>query len=105
MPPPDPTHHVVVVLGALHLVLVDGDAGDLRTAGGGDGAHGPAHAAAAVQALLPGLEAQDGGDARLVCGLRLLPVLAGQLGGEVERLAPLQVTSKSIEFKHFSSGQ
>lgn len=45
---PRGTDLCVVRLCPVDLVLVDGDAGDVRAADGGDGAHGAAHAAAAV---------------------------------------------------------
>lgn len=49
-------HLLVVVLGARHLVVVDGQPRDLGAAGGGDGAHRAAHPAANVQRPLAPLQ-------------------------------------------------
>ena len=42
---------------------------DTSTTGGGDGAHGAAHTAANIKALLAGRQLQDGSQARLVRAL------------------------------------
>eukprot|EP00967_Tisochrysis_lutea_P112096 scaffold176798_cov22-Tisochrysis_lutea.AAC.3 len=81
-------HLLVVPHGTLHLVVVDGDAHDVGARHGADRAHGAPDSAATVQDLVPGLGLQHGGDACLMGCLRALPGLVGQLGGEVEALAP-----------------
>lgn len=83
---PASSYLVVVVLGPANLVLVDGDAGDMGSADGGDGPEGSSDSATAVEALHAGLEAERRCDAGLVGGLRLLPSLGRELGGEVEAL-------------------
>ena len=85
------SHLGVVSLCPLHLVVVNGDAHDVSTGHGGDGAHGTTHAATAVENLVSRLGAEHSGDARLVCSLRCLPGLVRQLGREVEALAPSPV--------------
>lgn len=93
--PPSQAHILVVVCRALDLVLVDGDAGDVSARGGGNGAHGAAHAAADIQAVLSGGEANEGADAGLVRRLGRRPGVAGEQGGEVEALAPAPLVDVS----------
>mmetsp|Transcript_12347 Transcript_12347/g.30255 ORF Transcript_12347/g.30255 Transcript_12347/m.30255 type:complete len:351 (-) Transcript_12347:295-1347(-) len=93
----------VVVSSTLHLVLVDGDPNNVRTRHGSNGAHRPTHTTADIQNLVPGLGTENRGNTGLMCSLRLLPVLARQLGGEVERLAPtplVNVGDKGVEHIH-----
>ncbi len=63
---PGGAHPLVVVLGALDLVVIDGDPRHVRAAGRRDGPHRPADAAADVQGPGPGLEPQDARDPRLM---------------------------------------
>ena len=86
-------HLLIVVLGPGHLVAVDGHSCDLSAACGGDRAHGAAHAAAHVQALLARPQLQQRSQARLVRGLRGCPVLPGEPWGEVEALQGMGHTS------------
>ena len=65
-----------MVLAPIDLVLVDGDAGHLCAAGGGDGAHGAPNPAPHVQGLHARPQAKDARQTRLVCRLRGSPVLA-----------------------------
>mmetsp|Transcript_6388 Transcript_6388/g.17040 ORF Transcript_6388/g.17040 Transcript_6388/m.17040 type:complete len:291 (+) Transcript_6388:566-1438(+) len=94
---------LVVPHGTLHLVVVDGDAHDVGARHGADRAHGAPDSAATVQDLVPGLGLQHGGDACLMGCLRALPGLVGQLGGEVEALAPapfVDVGDQAVEHIH-----
>ena len=59
-------HPLIVILRALDLVVVDRDPRHVRAAGGCDGPHRPADAAAHVQGSGPGLEPQDACQPRLV---------------------------------------
>ena len=78
----------VVRAGAVHLVLVDGDADDVGAGVGGDGAHGPADAAADVEEAVSRLGLEEVGDALLVDARGLAVGAAGEGRGEVERLTP-----------------
>lgn len=78
-----------MVLCPAHLVLVDGDASDMGSRDRGDGAEGASNTTATVQALHARLEADEGGDARLMGDLGRLPVLTRELGGEMEALQAL----------------
>ncbi|CAL4920642.1 unnamed protein product [Urochloa decumbens] len=78
----------VVGAGAVDLILVDGDADDVGSRVGGDGAHGPADAAADVEEAVTGLGAEEVGDALLVDARGVAVGAARERGGEVEGLAP-----------------
>jgi hypothetical protein len=78
----------VVRAGAVHLVLVDGDADDVGSRVRGDGAHGPADAAADVQEAVARPGAEEVGDALLVDARGVAVGAAGEGRGEVEGLAP-----------------
>lgn len=83
-------HLLIVVLGAGHLVAIDGDSSNFSATGGGNGPHGPAHATANIQALLAGPELQQRSQTSLMRGLRRCPVLAGEAWREVEALQAQQ---------------
>ncbi|RCV46651.1 hypothetical protein SETIT_9G548600v2 [Setaria italica] len=78
----------VVRAGAVDLVLVDGDADDVGAGVGGDGAHGPADAAADVEDAVARLGAEEVGDALLVDAGGVAVGAAREGWGEVEGLAP-----------------
>mmetsp|Transcript_15439 Transcript_15439/g.24374 ORF Transcript_15439/g.24374 Transcript_15439/m.24374 type:complete len:478 (-) Transcript_15439:198-1631(-) len=73
---------------ALHLVLVEGDPGDVRSSELGDVAVGAPDAATAVQQLIPGLGAQAAGEVVLVPADGLSEGLERPAVGKVETRAP-----------------
>ena len=67
------SYPVVMVLGALDLVVVDRDPRHMRPAGGRNGPHRAANAAADVQGFGPRFQPKDARQPRLMCRLGRSP--------------------------------